>query len=531
MGFAEQLQEILLKLPENRQTLLFSATLPKLLVDFASAGLQDPTLVRLDTDTKLSDKLQTQYLLCRRQDKTGALVNLLQEVVGLDKMTVIFVSTKHHAEYISNLLLAAGIQCTFVYGSLDQTARKINVAKFRRGKIKLLVVTDVAARGIDIPMLDVVINYDFPPKPKLFVHRVGRVARAGRSGIAYSLLSKDELPYVLDLHLFLGRGVKYAEQGMAKDVDGIVGSFPQGLLTDEIESVAAIHQRNVEVSSLKDVADNAYKLYDRSRPLASKQSVARGKAVSKSDIVVHPVLQSRISKADYTREDFLQRVSSYKSSQTVFEINKHGNDKVLAMMSDKRRHDQMKISRTSKVLKLAKNANDSLRPASARLEQGSETDILGCFKNVIAPGRNKGAIGGPGKKLGDPAAGAKAKVGGSVVVQTSVDTKEEEEAADAGFFIPYRSGEGAAEEFLAVENPSFQRAAAAVSLNLQGDDSKSIDHGRSMEKWDRRKKKFVKVGGGADNKRIITTENGTRLPASYRSDRYADWVEKHHANR
>ncbi len=83
--------------------------------------------------------------------------------------------------------------CSYCYGNLDQTARKIEIAKFRVRKALVLLVTDVAARGIDIPLLDCVINYDFPPKPKLFVHRVGRVARAGRSGIAYSFVSPQEV--------------------------------------------------------------------------------------------------------------------------------------------------------------------------------------------------------------------------------------------------------------------------------------------------------------------------------------------------
>ena len=137
---------------------------------------------------------------------------------------MVFLATKHHVEYAKDFFEAAGVDSTYIYGSLDQTggsmqrsgvfyeprqprltwpawlcpislatARKINTAKFRAGKTKVLLVTDVAARGIDIPLLDCVINVDFPSKPKLFVHRVGRVARAGRSGTAYSLVSPEEV--------------------------------------------------------------------------------------------------------------------------------------------------------------------------------------------------------------------------------------------------------------------------------------------------------------------------------------------------
>ena len=86
-----------------------------------------------------------------------------------------------------------------------QAARKIHIGKFRAGRANVLVTTDVAARGLDIPLLDNVINYDFPAKPKLFVHRAGRAARAGRKGSAFSLLTREELPYLLDLHLYLSR--------------------------------------------------------------------------------------------------------------------------------------------------------------------------------------------------------------------------------------------------------------------------------------------------------------------------------------
>ena len=129
-----------------------------------------------------------QFFAVRREDKVPLLVHLLRNVVGTEKQTVVFVATKHHVEFLAEYLELEGIPCTHSYGSLDQTARKINVAKFRAQKVNVLLVTDVAARGIDIPLLDYVINFDFPPKPKLFVHRVGRVARAGRTGTAFSMV-------------------------------------------------------------------------------------------------------------------------------------------------------------------------------------------------------------------------------------------------------------------------------------------------------------------------------------------------------
>lgn len=104
-----------------------------------------------------------------------------------------------------HVCVQAGVPCCAVYGAMDQTARKISVGKLRTGKAAVMLVTDVAARGIDIPHVTNVLNYDFPPTPKLFVHRCGRAARAGRPGTAFSFVTQDDMPYAVDLHLFLSR--------------------------------------------------------------------------------------------------------------------------------------------------------------------------------------------------------------------------------------------------------------------------------------------------------------------------------------
>eukprot|EP00118_Oscarella_pearsei_P019964 m.214959 g.214959 ORF g.214959 m.214959 type:complete len:317 (+) comp39821_c1_seq24:50-1000(+) len=124
MGFADQLKEITHRLPEARQTLLFSATLPKLLVDFAKAGLHDPTLIRLDVDAKISEHLMMNFFAISNDAKLAALLYLMEHIVKPTEQTVIFAATKHHVEYIKEILLKAGIDCTYIYSSLDQTARK-----------------------------------------------------------------------------------------------------------------------------------------------------------------------------------------------------------------------------------------------------------------------------------------------------------------------------------------------------------------------------------------------------------------------
>ena len=270
MGFAAQLHEILHRLPSSRQTSLFSATLPQVLVDFAKAGLINPILIRLDVDAKISEDLEMLFFFIRQEDKLAALLYLLRDIIHLsssstsasnkfthgkgeghfkDHQTVVFCSTRHHVEHISAILAKAGYAVSYVYGQLDQVARRQQIETFRKGNAELLVVTDVAARGIDIPILENVVNYDFCPGSKIFVHRVGRVARAGRPGKAYSLITRDDLPYLLDLSLFLGKSIAlpYVTQtGYDKD-EMILGKMPAELLEMDVEW---IRNRMVEDTDL-----------------------------------------------------------------------------------------------------------------------------------------------------------------------------------------------------------------------------------------------------------------------------------------
>ena len=177
-----------------------------------------------------------------------------------------------------------------MYGTMDFAARKLNIGKFRLRKTNVLVVTDVAARGIDIPLLDNVINFDFPPRPKLFVHRVGRVARAGRNGVAHSILVKEEMGFLVDLHLFLGRPLRPASttppssreeaRTIADEADevqqSVVGAPPPTSLDLVADRVRDLFEARTEMDGLRRACDNAYKLYQRTRGSAGNESVARG---------------------------------------------------------------------------------------------------------------------------------------------------------------------------------------------------------------------------------------------------------------
>uniref|UniRef100_A0A663EIU4 RNA helicase n=1 Tax=Aquila chrysaetos chrysaetos TaxID=223781 RepID=A0A663EIU4_AQUCH len=516
MGFAEQLQEIIARLPDCHQTVLFSATLPKLLVEFARAGLTEPMLIRLDVESKLSEQLKLAFFHVRGDDKPAVLLHLLRNVVKPQDQTVVFVATKHHTEYLKELLMAQGIRCTHIYSSLDQTARKINIAKFAHGKCPVLLVTDVAARGLDIPMLDNVINYSFPAKAKLFLHRVGRVARAGRSGTAYSLVAPDEMPYVFDLHLFLGRPLVLAgAQEMPADAGGVLGRVPQSLVDDEECLLLTDHEGSLELRSLRRVANNAHRQYLRSRPGPSPESIKRAKDLDVSQLGIHPLFSARFEDTELERLKFVDSIKTYKSKATIFEINATSRTPASTVMRSKRRHDHAlieKYQRGQQEKRAAALKGQGLCPAPPGPEEGEgegegeEENLQDVFSTVVGQKRKRGRGGEDGsrKKPQQPA------------------------QRDEDFYIPYRPKDFESERGLSVggEGSPFEQQAAGAILDLMGDENHNLNKSKQLLKWDRKKKRFVGQTGQEDKKKV-RTESGRYISGSYKNNLYEKWKQKY----
>jgi len=379
MGFATALDEILNRLPTSRQTLLFSATLPKTLVEFAKAGLQNPKLVRLDAESKISADLRMAFFSIKPAEKEASLLILLRDVIKVPQgstnnfdeskprkgkgkgaeskdaaphQTLVFVATKHHVEYVSNLLSTAGYAVSHLYGALDQTARKMQMDRFRRGETNILVVTDVAARGIDIPILENVVNYDFPTGARVFVHRVGRTARAGRTGWAWSFVTQTELPHMLDLQLFLGRPLRgRAGAEEASYVESMVlGTFEREKVDEDLEYIRTLHEANSALPALREVMWKGQSMYERSQGKASQASYKRAKDMLQGgklicfdgvDAGVHPVLHMREASSgkqdDGARQALLKVVNSFRPSETVFELGTRGQNEAAALMQNRRK--------------------------------------------------------------------------------------------------------------------------------------------------------------------------------------------------
>ncbi|XP_036132592.1 ATP-dependent RNA helicase DDX54 isoform X1 [Molossus molossus] len=518
MGFAEQLQEIISRLPGGHQMVLFSATLPKMLVEFARAGLTEPVLIRLDVDAKLNEQLKTSFFLVREDTKAAVLLYLLRNVVRPQDQTVVFVATKHHAEYLSELLTTQRVSCAHIYSALDQTARKINLAKFTHGKCSALIVTDLAARGLDIPLLDNVINYSFPAKGKLFLHRVGRVARAGRSGTAYSLVAPDEVPYLLDLHLFLGRALTLARpheepSAGAVGADGVLGRVPQSVVDDEDCGLRSTLEASLELRGLGRVADNAQQQYVRSRPAPSPESIKRAKELDFAGLGLHPLFSSRFEEKELQRLRLVDSIKQYRARTTIFEINASSRDPSSQVMRAKRQKDRKAITsfqqgRQERQGSLASPAPSCPAPQQAQPEEEEEAaegeSVEDVFTEVMGRKRQQ-----PG-----PDRGAKRR-------------REEARQRDQDFYVPYRPKDFDSERGLSIgENGgAFEQQVAGAVLDLMGDEAQNLTRGRQQLKWDRKKKRFVGQSGQEDKKKI-KTESGRYISSSYKRDLYQKWKQK-----
>ena len=344
LGFYESLQETFARIPREKQLLLFSATLPQMLAEFATAKLSNPTLIRLDLEQKLSPSLTLSSFLLRQEDKEAALLHLLRQVIPEGSLTAVFLPTRCHVEYFRELLSQNSLKCSYLYSSLDHTARKIQTALFFRKQTSYLLVTDIAARGIDIPWLDYVINFDLPP-PKIFLHRVGRVARAGRVGTAFSLVCSEEVAYLFDLTLFLGCPLR--EEGTSTETTNPVlsiGSVPPSVLYTEIDSIHGVKRSCSDIGPLEQAMHRAYKKYLLTKPLTNVESVRRGKEfLASNELRCHSLFADRRQEESVLA--YRKALKSYRPAMTVFEIQSKGKKSAAKrMVSAQRKEHTLSLS-------------------------------------------------------------------------------------------------------------------------------------------------------------------------------------------
>ena len=206
MGFINDVRKIVKLVPNNRQTLLFSATMPMAIRELADTFLNNPEYVSVTPVSSTAEIIEQQIYFVGKEDKRGLLYHLIRNE-NLSNVLV-FVRTKHGADNVVKALKKHGVDAEAIHGDKSQTARQRVLDHFKNKEISVLVATDIAARGIDIESLPYVINFDLPNIPETYVHRIGRTGRAGNDGISISFCSKDEEPYWKDIQKLIKVNVK-----------------------------------------------------------------------------------------------------------------------------------------------------------------------------------------------------------------------------------------------------------------------------------------------------------------------------------
>ena len=205
MGFIRDIKKILKILPRNRQNLLFSATMPSSIANLANSFLNNAVMIDLSPEEITVERIDQAVLFVRKEDKIKLIIDIIKE--NQVKRGIIFTRTKHGANKLVKKLDRANISALAIHGNKSQGARTRALSQFKSGSTPLLVATDIASRGIDVDDVSHVFNYDLPNEPESYVHRIGRTARAGKSGSAYAFCDESESGYLIGIERLIGKKI------------------------------------------------------------------------------------------------------------------------------------------------------------------------------------------------------------------------------------------------------------------------------------------------------------------------------------
>jgi len=353
----------------------------------------------------------------------------------------------------------------------------IDLGKFRNGMATILIVTDVSARGIDIPLLDNVINYDFPPTVKLFVHRVGRAGRMGRPGSAYSLISSDEMPYMIDIHLYLCKPVldTVPEGSKFSESDVYYGRLPQESLDFENDVLKEMMRNNIDLQDHYKSTLNAYKLYHKTRAKPSGESVRRAKEFSNPTI--HPLILQETNEKEKERDNLVQSLKKFRPSQTVFEMGTTPSKSIPALiMSAKRRIH-------SDVIEKVHQKEPSYNQISDNIPSSSSS-----ITTTTTPT--------------PPTKRQKKENFNQKVVEKIPKTFKDEQ-----FYMNNLPDNYLTEKALSVSSSNQGLYGSNISFEVGADDNASMKKNQKIQKWDRKRKRFVFASVSVD---VNNRKNGKK---------------------
>ncbi|MHC6179981.1 DEAD/DEAH box helicase [Clostridium sp. JNZ X4-2] len=210
MGLGHDVKRIIAKLPKDRQTMVFSATMPRKISKLIDSILIKPVKIEVTPVSSTIDTISQAVYFVEKRNKRSLLIHLLRDKSF--ESVLVFSRTKHGANKITGELVKAGIKAQAIHGNKSQNARQLALSNFKEKKIRVLVATDIAARGIDVEKISHVINFDLPDVPETYVHRIGRTGRAGSKGAALSFCDEEERQYLMDIEKIISKSIRIIEE-------------------------------------------------------------------------------------------------------------------------------------------------------------------------------------------------------------------------------------------------------------------------------------------------------------------------------
>ena len=263
MGFRDDIEAILKKVPAERQTVLFSATMSPQIRDLAGRFMKDPRTVQVMHDQLSVPKIEQSYFEVRESGKIEVLSKLLD--LYDPQLTLIFANTKRRVDEIVSQLQARGYLAEGLHGDMNQSQRERVMGKFREGRIDILIATDVAARGIDVPAVDLVVNFDVPQDTEYYIHRIGRTGRAGKSGRSFLFVSGREMWKLRDIQRYAK--IRIAQQAVPKEHE--IHMRKAELLTEKVRDLIETGKLDEYTAQVQQIMGEEYTSLDVAGALLS----------------------------------------------------------------------------------------------------------------------------------------------------------------------------------------------------------------------------------------------------------------------
>jgi len=515
------------KLYHPFQTVMVSATMPESLAAFSKAKLRNPLLLKVSSDDILPEELTQQFYYVPRGYRDAGLLFVCRDLIPPSWKVLIFAATRHHCEYVCELLRRSGLGAVFIYGAMDQRQRNLAMASFRQpagpGAVHFLVSTDLAARGVDIEGLSCVLNYQFPSTSKTYIHRGGRTARAGSYGVYVSLLEGDDVPYCLDTLIAVGQSFRphldpealklflsncsalglepgsmeslVGKHAISSPLNGMIFSLPVNMLDSLMEDVRRATE-NVDETARRTMR-NALKQVAATRQSASSSSVERAKALVRDmQFCAYPFSRSAgdgnaplAGMSPETESRLHDVLTNYHTPTSLLESRARDSSDSAAQAALRVRQIMEKKALQKQLL----DAEWRKMEAEAASKRAKETEDL---PRVYMTTRDldeytrlgQEAIEGIERRSGENSTGATATPASEAIYGPSNHSTR---SAQSSFFMPQGRQAGAGEGF-----------SKNVISDLLADDEEGLKtilkQRKFLRKWDSAKKRFVATSVKAD---------------------------------